>query len=143
MAFNPRNGAAAYQQQRAAGSIEDADPHRLTGLLFDGFVDCVNRARGHMGRGEIPEKGRQITRAIAMAEELQRALDPSVKASPLPARLGALYTYIQRRLLEANLHNDPAALDECLRLIQPIREAWAAIRPQYLAERQQSTEQGA
>jgi flagellar protein FliS len=29
----------------------------------------------------------------------------------------------------ANLRNDEAALDECLRLVQPLREAWQAIAP--------------
>jgi flagellar protein FliS len=31
------------------------------------------------------------------------------------------------RLIQANLNNDEAALDECLRLMAPLREAWQAI----------------
>jgi flagellar protein FliS len=34
------------------------------------------------------------------------------------------------RLLQANLRNDEAALDECVRLIAPLRDAWIAIGPQ-------------
>ena len=29
----------------------------------------------------------------------------------------------------ANLHNDDAALDECVRLLEPVRAAWIAIDP--------------
>jgi flagellar protein FliS len=40
------------------------------------------------------------------------------------------------RLTHANLHNDEAALDECVRLIEPIRSAWAAIGPEVNGVRQ-------
>ena len=43
--------------------------------------------------------------------------------------LDALYRYLVTRLTVANLRNDPSALAECARLLQPIREAWQAIRP--------------
>ena len=35
--------------------------------------------------------------------------------------------YIVLRLTRANLHNDDAALAECQRLIEPVREAWSRI----------------
>jgi len=34
------------------------------------------------------------------------------------------------RLTLANLRNDESALDECVRLISPLRDAWIAIGPQ-------------
>jgi flagellar protein FliS len=41
--------------------------------------------------------------------------------------LDDLYAYLALRLTQANLRNDEAALDECLRLMQPLQQAWAAI----------------
>ena len=41
--------------------------------------------------------------------------------------LSALYDYVQTRLIEANLHNDPAALRESLDLLGEIESAWNAI----------------
>ena len=41
--------------------------------------------------------------------------------------LSALYDYVQTRLIEANLHNDPAALRESLELLGEIESAWYAI----------------
>jgi flagellar protein FliS len=38
-----------------------------------------------------------------------------------------LYAYVCLRLAQSNLHNDERALDECLGLMQPLRDAWAAI----------------
>jgi flagellar protein FliS len=48
--------------------------------------------------------------------------------------LSALYDYIQRRLFEANMQNDTAALRECDALIGDIQSAWAAIAPGAPAE---------
>ena len=45
------------------------------------------------------------------------------------ADLDALYGYLTLRLMHANRHNDEAALAECERLIEPLREAWQAIAP--------------
>ena len=38
-----------------------------------------------------------------------------------------LYLYVEMRLTQANLRNDESALDECQRLLQPLRDAWMAI----------------
>ena len=39
----------------------------------------------------------------------------------------ALYTYMMRRLLEANLRDDVAILDEVSGLLGELKEAWDAI----------------
>ncbi len=54
----------------------------------------------------------------------------------LPMSLDALYAYIGVRLTHANLHNDLEALEECARLMEPVRSAWAEIGPQVTAKAQ-------
>ena len=41
--------------------------------------------------------------------------------------LASLYDYMQVRLTEANLHNDPVPLNECMTLLGEIESAWNAI----------------
>jgi flagellar protein FliS len=36
---------------------------------------------------------------------------------------------VSLRLTQANLNNDVAALDECVKLLEPVRSAWLAIGP--------------
>lgn len=43
--------------------------------------------------------------------------------------LSALYAYMSARLLEANLRNEVAMLDEVSRLLIELRGGWEAIRP--------------
>lgn len=133
MSYMSRNGSALYAQTRAQGSVEGADRHQLLAMLLDGLVDRINQARGHILHQDIPAKGQAFGKAIAMLNTLRASLDHSVEPT-LTGRLDALYDYITRRLLHAQLNDDLRALDECERLIAPVREAWHAIREPYLAD---------
>jgi flagellar protein FliS len=119
-------GAGAYQQVRSHGAAETADAHGLITMLMDGALERLTKARGHMLRGEVAAKGELITRCMDIVSELRGSLDPKAE-TPLVEQLGALYDYIGLRLLQANLHNDPDALDEVSRLLQPVRDAWVRI----------------
>lgn len=140
MSYMSRNGSALYAQTRAQGNIEGADPHQLLAMLLDGLVDRITQARGHILHGDIPAKGHAFAKAIGILNELRQSLDHSVEPT-LTGRLDALYDYIIRRLLHAQLNDDLRALDECERLVAPIRQAWHAIREPYLAERAQANAQ--
>ncbi|PVF10655.1 flagellar protein FliS, partial [Yersinia pestis] len=45
--------------------------------------------------------------------------------------LSALYDYMSRRLLYANLHNDEQAINEVSALLENIADAWRQIGPNY------------
>ncbi|HEV2621287.1 MAG TPA: flagellar export chaperone FliS [Frateuria sp.] len=124
MAFG--QGAIAYQQIRSHGGVESADPHGLITLLMDGALERLITARGHMQRGEIAAKGEVIGRCIDIIGGLRDSLDPAVE-TPLVGQLDALYDYMSRRLLHANLRNDVAALDEVSALLQKIRTSWVQV----------------
>lgn len=98
-------------------------------MLFDGYMEAVVQARGAMRAGQIELKGRAIGRALGIVQEgLRAGLDLKVGGS-LARDLDELYAYIAGRLTLANLRNDEAMLEECQRLVQPLREAWASIAP--------------
>jgi flagellar secretion chaperone FliS len=128
-----RNASALYSQTKAQGSIEGADRHQLIAMLFDGLVDRINQARGHILHQDVPAKGQAFAKAIGILGELRTSLDHSVEPT-LTGRLDSLYDYITRRLLHAQLNDDLAALDESERLLAPIRSAWHAIRETFLEE---------
>ncbi|NUO73695.1 MAG: flagellar export chaperone FliS [Frateuria sp.] len=124
MAFG--QGANAYQQVRSHGGVESADPHGLITLLMDGALERMVTARGHMQRGEIGPKGEVIGRCIEIIGGLRDALDQKID-TPLVGQLDALYDYMSRRLLHANLRNDVAALDEVSTLLQKLRNSWVTV----------------
>jgi flagellar protein FliS len=96
-------------------------------MLFDGFVDAVAQARGAMRAGQTELKGRAIGRALRIVDEGLKASLNLEAGGDLAADLNDLYAYTSLRLMQANRRNDEAALDECLRLIEPLRDAWSRI----------------
>lgn len=122
-----RQFAGAYHQVGVQTMVSGASAHGLVALLFDGFMAAVHRAKGAMRQGDIAGKGQAIGHAVRIIDEgLKAALD--LKAGgKLAADLSDLYAYVCLRLIQANLNSDEAALDECLRLVTPLRDAWQAI----------------
>lgn len=122
--------ADMYSRVGVETSVSDASPHRLVTLLFDGFAESVVHAKAAIAASQTDAKGRAISRAARIVEEgLKASLDMSAGGA-LAADLADLYAYVGLRLTHANLRNDVAALDECLALMQPLRDAWTSIAPQ-------------
>lgn len=118
-----------YQQVSVESQLTDASPHRLVAMLFDGWMEAVAQARGAMRNGDAVNKGMAIGRAVRIVEEGLRAGLDMRAGGRLAQDLNELYTYLTVRLTQANLRNDEAALDECVSLVRPLQEAWAAIGP--------------
>ncbi|HXD08269.1 MAG TPA: flagellar export chaperone FliS [Burkholderiaceae bacterium] len=119
-----------YQQVDVEAQVLSATPHRLVTMLYDGLLEALNRARGALQAKDIPTKAQAITRAARIVDEGLKAGIVNPGGSELATNLHALYVYISMRLMHANLHNDDAALQECIRLITPLREAWVSIGAQ-------------
>ena len=123
-------GARAYAEIGRHASVEAASPHRLIQMLFDGALDRIANAQGHISRGDIVGKGHDIGRAIGIVEGLRMSLDRSVN-HPLTANLDQLYDYICRCLLRANLESNPVLLAESATLLRELKTAWDAIPEGY------------
>jgi len=123
-----RSAAREYVQVGASTRVTSADPHTLILMLMNGALDFMAIAKGSMQRGAVDEKGRSLSRAIAIIDGLRASLDRSASAE-LTDNLDDLYDYMGRRLLHANLRDDTAAVDEVAGLLREIRSAWEAIPP--------------
>ena len=120
----------SYQNVGLRSAVLEASPHQIVQMLFDGALDRIAQARGYMQRGQIAEKGRHLGRAVAILNGLRHDLDME-RGGEISANLDALYDYMTRRLLEANVKNDPQVLDEVSGLLREIRDAWAQIPMEY------------
>jgi len=118
-----RSAMREYEQVGARSQIEGASPERLIQLMLEGALDRVALARGAMENGETAAKGERIGKAISLVEGLRASLDHE-RGGELAGNLDALYEYASRRLLEANLRNDVAILDEVSNLLREIKQAW-------------------
>lgn len=115
-----------YQKLDIETRIENASPHKLIQLMMERALGKIGLARSQMKDGKIEEKGNSISDAISIINGLQASLNHSANPQ-LSANFDALYAYMMRRLLEANLHNDDSMLKEVAGLLGEIKEAWDAI----------------
>lgn len=115
-----------YQKINTLHEVETASPHRLVQLMMERIIAKIAMARGHMEHGDVGEKGHLIGSTISIISGLQVSLNHNTNAR-LAENFNALYDYMIRRLLEANLKNDPQILIEISDLMREIKEAWDAI----------------
>lgn len=108
--------------QRVTG-VASADNVQLIQMLFDGLLESLAMAKGHMMNGVIDEKSKAISRAARIVVGLQGALDFD-QGGELARNLIDLYSYVTRRLFHVNAHNDLEALAEITSLMKDISEAW-------------------
>lgn len=119
----------AYKKIGVESKVIGADPHQLTSMLFHGALERIANAKNEMNRKDIAAKGQSISKAIGIiGEGLHASLDKKV-GGELAQNLSALYDYMVRRLIEANLKNDVAILDEVSGLLGGLAESWDSIRP--------------
>lgn len=126
MTLSGTPAAQQYQKIDTLSNIEDASPHRLIQLLMERALVRIGQARGHMERNEVNLKGESLGDAIDIVEGLQASLNHDADER-MSENFDALYGYMMRRLLEANLRNDQAILDEVSGLLRELKEAWDAI----------------
>lgn len=125
------NPKAAYSKAGIETGVDTADPHKLVLMLFEGAMLAVASASLHMrinaSADDIARKGEAISKAInIITNGLKASLDTEA-GGELAGGLAALYDYMSVRLLHANLHDQPAILDEVAHLLAELKGAWEQI----------------
>ena len=115
-----------YRQNHVQGGVDTASPHRLVQMLMEGALEKVLSAKVFMHSNELAKKGEQISWAISIIDSLRSCLNVKV-GGEMAQNLSALYDYMEQRLLEANIKNDPKMLDEVGQLLLQIKSGWDAI----------------
>lgn len=118
--------AESYGSVQVTTGVATADNVQLIQMLFDGLLESLASASGHIQNKAIEEKSKSLSRAGRIVVGLQSALDFE-RGGELAQNLNELYGYITRRLLHANAYNDLTALDEVRTLIKDISQAWLSL----------------
>ncbi|WP_047284530.1 flagellar export chaperone FliS [Pseudomonas protegens] len=124
--MNPMLALRQYQKIGAQAQTSEASPHRLVQMLMEGGLDRIAQAKGAIERKDVANKGIFISKAIGIIGGLREGLDLENSMDTL-GDLDSLYTYMMKRLAEANIKTDPKILDEVADLLRTVKEGWDAI----------------
>lgn len=115
-----------YQTVNTQAQLSDASPHRLIQMLMEGGLSRLAQARGAIQHGQVAAKGELISKAIGIIGGLREGLNLQ-SGGEIAANLDRLYEYMIARLVEANLSNDVALIDEVAGLLRNVKSGWDAI----------------
>lgn len=124
--MNMSKGAQQYAKLNRSTAVENANPHQLIQMLYQGALDSLQATLGYMERRDFEAKGKSIGRAMTIIGGLQGMLDHE-KGGDIARNLDSLYDYMSVRLFEASKENDQAKVSEVIKLLREIKAGWDGI----------------
>ncbi|MDF2902699.1 MAG: flagellar export chaperone FliS [Bacillus sp. (in: firmicutes)] len=114
MMVNPHE---VYQRNK----VMTARPEELTLMLYNGGVKFIQQAKMAIDKKDIAKAHSLIIRTQEIITELIVTLNKEYEISN---SLLALYEYMKRRLIEANISKDNSILDEIESMLQELKTTW-------------------
>jgi len=113
------NPYRAYQKTQ----VTTAKPEKILLMLYEGAIKFTKMAIIRMREKNIAEKGKFISKTLAIVSELMNTLDHE-KGGQIAADLENLYMFMMDKLIEANMHNRVEDLEVVERLLTTLYGAW-------------------
>ncbi len=127
------NAAQRYSQVRMTTST----PGDLLLALYDGLFRFLNGAKICIERKELARARELLSKSYAILSELYIALDHKI-APELCANLEALYGFSMDRVMLASRKGLAEPVEEVIRVLTPLREAWQIAVPQAVREQHEA-----
>jgi flagellar protein FliS len=106
--------------------VMTATPQRLQLMLIDAAIRFASQARQYLEQQNNEAAFTPIVRAQRIMAELLCGLSPDPKDG-LVRRVAAVYLFVYRSLVAANLEHNADRLDDALRVLQFERETWRRV----------------
>lgn len=112
------NQLAQYNRE----AILSAPPARLLTMLYDRLLLDLGRAQFAQETANWEVANQNLLHAQDIVHELSSSLDR--EAWDGADNLAGIYTYVIQAMVGANIHRDVERTKECIRLLEPLRQAW-------------------
>jgi len=135
-----RNVAASYQKVQAT----TASPGQRVVMVYKAIVKNLESASADCDKTDDPERFERINQSIQgadqMIRELKIALDKNA-GGELAENLDALYAFWRRHLLKANMEKSKQKIEEILKMVREMTDAWVAAERNVRNEAEKSSKQ--
>lgn len=117
---------SAYAQfnQYNNNKIMTASPAELTLMLYEGAIKFCNIAIMAVEQKDIPKAHTNIVKVERIIDYFRQTLDMSY---PVAEEFEKVYTYLARRLTEANVKKDKEILEEVNGHLHSMRDTWKQV----------------
>jgi flagellar protein FliS len=116
----------ATRENYLATEIMTAPPQKLHLMLIEAAIRSSERARQHWSLGEAGQASESLIHAQDIVGEMLASLNAEGNAD-LTKKLAALYIFVFRSLMEANVERDPGKLDGAIRVLEIERDTWRQV----------------
>ena len=115
-----KHGYAAYANNR----IMTATQGELTLMLYEGAIKFCNIAVEAMKKKELEKAHVNIIKVENIIMEFQATLKHEY---PVSKDFDQVYSYLMKRLVDANVKKDPEVLEEVLEHLRTMRDTWKEV----------------
>ena len=106
--------------------VMTAAPQKLQLLLLDAAFRLAVKAREHRRNQQVEAAGEALIKCQQIITELMCGLRPESNPE-LARKVGAIYAFIFRALVEAHLKHDATKLDEAIAILELERDTWREV----------------
>jgi flagellar protein FliS len=96
-------------------------------VLTDGLLDELARARAHIVAKRYEQRANSINKCVDIINGLSSSLDFE-SGGQVVANLANLYDFCVTHLHGAGVKQDPAMVDEVVKIMTTIRQGWAGVQ---------------
>lgn len=101
-----------------------ASPAELTLMLYDGAIKFCNMAITGVEHKDVQRAHTNIKKVQNIITYLRQTLDMKY---PVAQDFENIYTYLERRLIEANVKKDKEILEEVNEHLHTVRDTWKQV----------------
>jgi flagellar protein FliS len=114
-------------------AVQEATPAGLVVILYDILVGDLRRAINSMRSGDVEQRCDRLKHGLSALQLLEGSLDYE-NGGDTAQTLARFYSHIRRQVLQAQFENDPRILEQQIKLIFSVREAWQEVNSASEAE---------
>jgi flagellar protein FliS len=129
------NSSSNASKEYLKSAVMTASPEQLQLMLLDGAIRFTLRGREALEKNDIEGAFNGFERAQRIVLELNNGMRREVNPE-LVDQMAALYDFVYRRLIDANIQREVQGADDALRILRHQRETWVMLLEKLSSEAQ-------
>lgn len=123
------------EKEYLANRIANANDAQLVAILHEGLISTAKSGIEHIENGNKTELNSSVNKIREILAELLATTEGD---SEIAGNLRSIYVYLNKLATEAEIQQDKAKLEEAIKVVTPIYEAWQELGEKEVTEDEDS-----